>query len=396
MTRFPDNPFRPGFGRNPACRGRRPEAEAVLSGLLRMLRGGKPDAQAAFLYGPRGNGKTVLLQWLEAQAAQRSQGRPIVEVRLSVTDMASPAAVAQAILNATAGAGDRAGLSVEGSFGLPGLASVRVTGRSRERSLSLAEALSEGTEPLLVTLDEAHEAAPQMLSGLLNVAQEAGRRRPVAAVFAGTPGLAGTLRAAHASFWNRGRKLRIGLLGEEEAREVLAWPFRDAGLEANDEAVVVLAAAADCYPYFLQLYGEAAWQVVEASGGRAFLPEHVAPALAAAERDRDLYYSDRYMEFRDAGLVPLARDVAEAFAGSAAVPAQRRLTDAQLDAVLVRHGNIAEMEGFLVRTGFVWRDDREVDWTPGIPSLMDYMVERIPAPATPGPSRTPRGCVTRG
>ena len=99
----------------------------------------------------------------------------------------------------------------------------------------------------------------------------------------------------------------------------------------------------------------------------------------SAAIDRDLYYSDRYMEFRDAGLVPLARDVAAAFAASAHAPAERRLSDAQLDAVLVRHGSAVEMEAFLVRTGFVWRDDRELDWTPEIPSLMDYMIERIPA-----------------
>ena len=42
-------------------------------------------------------------------------------------------------------------------------------------------------------------------------------------------------------------------------------------------------------------------------------------------------YSTRYMEFRDAGLVPLARDVAVVFAECADAPADRRLSDIQLD-----------------------------------------------------------------
>ena len=383
MTRFPDNPFRPGFGLDPAGRGRRPEAEAVLSNFLRMLHGGKPGAYAAFLYGPRGNGKTVLLHWLRSEAAKEDGrgGKGIVLVRISITDMASSAAVAQAILNATSDPRDRAGLAVEGSVGLPGLASVRVTGRSRERSLSLSEALSEGAEPLLVTLDEAHEAPPEMLGGLLNVVQEAGEVRPVAAVFAGTPGLARTLRSAHASFWSRGRRLRIGLLPEESAQAVLARPFRDAGLGADDEAVAALAAAADHYPYFLQLYGEAVWRVVEASGGRALRPEHVAPALAAADGARQDYYLDRYEEFSDAGLLPVARIVAEAFVGSAGTPANRRLSDAELNEVLTHHGNAAETKAFLVAKGYVWQETPgDPSWSPGIPSLMDYMVERIPGP----------------
>ena len=380
MTRFPDNPFRPGAGLDPAHRGRRPEVEGVLSRVLRSLRDGRPGAELAFLYGPRGNGKTVLLQWIEAQAARRPEGRPIVEVRLSVTDMASPACVAQAILNATGGAGDRTGLTVEGSVGLPGLASVRVAGRGRERALTLSETLSEGVEPLLVTLDEAHEAPPRMLGELLNVAQIAGRRRPVAAVFAGTPGLERTLLEAHASFWSRGRKLRIGLLGKEQAREVLARPFRAAGLKADGEAVAALAAAADCYPYFLQLYGEAAWPVVEASGGRALRPEHVAPALAAADGARQDYYLDRYREFSHARLLPVARVVAEAFVASAVAPAGQRLSDAALDGLLAGRGDAAETKAFLVAKGYVWQErPGDPSWSPGIPSLMDYMVERIPA-----------------
>ena len=380
MMRFPENPFRPGAGRSPAHRGRRPEVESVLSDILRSLRSGRADTELAFLYGPRGTGKTVLLLWLEAEAERRTGGRQIVQARISITDMSSPSSVAQTILNAAAGPADRVSLTIEGSAGVPGLGSVRVAGTGRPRPLSLAEALSERTEPLLLTLDEAHEALPKMLGGLLNVVQEAGRRRPIAAVLAGTPGLERTLLEAHASFWSRGEKLRIGLLPEESAREVLSRPFRDAGLEADDEAIAALASAADNYPYFLQLYGRAAWRVVEASGGRALRAEHVTETLAAADGARRDYYLDRYREFSHAGLLPLARLVADAFVASADTPAERRLPDMALDRILTRHGSAVDSKAFLIAKGYVWQEAvGDPSWSPGIPSLMDYMTENIPA-----------------
>ena len=44
--------------------------------------------------------------------------------------------------------------------------------------------------------------------------------------------------------------------------------------------------------------------------------------------------------------------------------------------LLSRHaGDPAEMRTLLNAKGFVWQDDDD-HWTPGIPSLMDYMIER--------------------
>ena len=101
--------------------------------------------------------------------------------------------------------------------------------------------------------------------------QRAGEHRPIAAVLAGTPGLADTLSAGKASFWSRGDDLAVGLLPRPEARTVLAQPFLDTGLDVDDGAVASLVRTADDYPYFPQLYEAAALDVVKESGSRRLL-----------------------------------------------------------------------------------------------------------------------------
>ena len=168
-----------------------------------------------------------------------------------------------------------------------------------------------------------------------------------------------------------GEKLAVGLLPEDEARTVLARPFLDAGLEAGADSVSELARAADDYPYFLQLYGAAAWDAVKATGTGGIRPEHVTAAIDATSVPRRKYYRERYEEFRKANALPLARDVALAFS-----KADRPMTDAKLNALLARHnGDPVEMRTLLNAKGFVWQDDDD-HWTPGIPSLMGYMIDR--------------------
>ena len=86
-----------------------------------------------------------------------------------------------------------------------------------------------------------------------------------------------------------------------------------------------------------------------------------------------MYYGDRYVEFDERNLLPLARDVALAFC---AAP-KRRLGLAELNAVLARHGeDRAGMKAFLVAKGYIWQDADGSSWTLSIPSLMGYMIEQ--------------------
>ena len=366
------NPFRPGAGRQPGYMGHREGVERPLLDIVDRLRAGEADLGLIYLYGPRGNGKTVLLRWLAEHAGQKAGELPITQVRLLPEHLTSSEMLVQRIRSAigrTLGMLDNLTVGLEA--GIPGV-SLKVGSEPRgDPMLGLSEWLEQDRYPVLFSLDEAHEADPTVLGRFLNAVQLGGQQRPVGAVLAGTPGLLDTLAASRASFWSRGEKLAVGLLPEDEARAVLARPFLDAGLEADAGAVAELARAADDYPYFLQLYGAAAWDAVKATGAGGIRPEHVTAAIDATSVPRRKYYRERHEEFRKANALPLARDVALAF-----TEADHPMTDARLNRLLVRHaGDPAEMLSMLNAKGFVWQDDDD-HWTPGIPSLMEYMIAR--------------------
>ena len=145
-----------------------------------------------------------------------------------------------------------------------------------------------------------------------------------------------------------------------------------AGIDAAADAAATLAEAAHNYPYFLQLHGEAAWDVVADTGTPGLDMEHVPAVLDAADAQRKMYYSHRHAEFRRRNRAPLARDVALAF-GSAP---NGTLATGELTRLLERHGESpAELEDFLAANGYIWQDEDGSAWTPDLPSLMDYMVE---------------------
>ena len=369
---IPMNPFQPGAGLLPGYMGRRPAIERPLLDIVNRLRTGQVGPRLAYLYGPRGNGKTVLLQWLAEHAKQEGGELPIAQVRLLPEHLMSSGMLVQRIRSAvrqTPGIFDS--LSVNLEAGIPGV-SLKVGSETRDDSiLGLSDWLEQDRYPVLFSLDEAHEADPVVLGRLLNAVQLAGQQRPVGAVLAGTPGLLDTLAASRASFWSRGEKLAVGRLPDGEAHAVLAQPFLDAGLEANADSIADLARSADDYPYFLQLYGAAAWDAVKATAAREIRPEHVNAAIEATAVPRRQYYRERYDEFRKANALPLARAVALAFNETG-----RPMTDPRLNALLARHaGDPAEMLSMLTAKGFVWQDDND-HWTPGIPSLMEYMIDR--------------------
>ena len=142
-----------------------------------------------------------------------------------------------------------------------------------------------------------------------------------------------------------------------------------AGFTAEDSALAALAQAADDYPFFLQLYGETAWNTLQQSNARVLSTEHVEATIRTIEPRRRQYYQDRYREFQKDGTLPLVRDVALALRDAGG-----EMTDSQLNAVLARHdGSIGTMLSLLNGRGFIWQDGDD-HWTSGIPSLMDYMI----------------------
>lgn len=364
-------PFRPGAGSRPAYMGHRPEIEQPLLDTLRWLRQRQVEPHFQYLYGPRGNGKTVLLRWLDEEAQKGSANQSIARIRLLPEDLRSPEKLGAALIEAQPWLPRnlkrlRVGLKAN----VAGWISTSADGQGSSMDLALGRLLGSGSSPVLMTLDEAHEVDTQMLGDLLNAVQYAGQTRPIGIVLAGTPGLVDTLAASKATFWSRGQRLPVDLLSREAAQSVLSESLSRAGYQIDDFAVSTLADVADGYPFFLQLYGDAAWEALRKSDGTIVCQKHAEAAIEAVAPRRREYYRDRYREFQKEGALPLARDVALAFR-----EAGGEMTDSDLNAVLAKYDEPSQPRILLLnKWGFIWQhgDNR---WTSGIPSLMDYMIE---------------------
>lgn len=72
-------PFRSGPGRPPSYLAGRGDEQAACRAFLNELRNGRPPPREIVFYGPRGNGKTALLVWLQEEAVS-SFGLDIVRL----------------------------------------------------------------------------------------------------------------------------------------------------------------------------------------------------------------------------------------------------------------------------------------------------------------------------
>ena len=371
-------PFRPDPGGLPPYLAGRESEQALCLALLGDLQDGLAPPREIVLHGPRGNGKTALLAWLQQEAA----AYPGVDVlRLTPADIPSEPRLIERVL--------------PGSW-LQRLAPNEISfhgitwrpGQGHPPPLDEALEARARKKPLILLLDEAHTLDERVGCTLLNASQKIGRDLPFLLVLAGTPSLRSHLNTMNASFWNRAERRPIGRLDPRAAEAAIQRPLHNENIDIDEDALAHVVRESYGYPYFVQLWGEAVWRQAAAATapdtGRRVTRAAVGAAQAAFDRMRDGYYLDRYEELEKLRLLAAARAVADAF------KAQSLLDDMQLEtAVLQGLGTacgadrMAAAKETLRHLGYVWRPEARPMWEPGIPSLMDYVREY--APATPNP-----------
>ncbi len=306
------NPYAPGAGQRPPELAGRDEQLDAFDVVLERVARGRPE-RSIVLTGLRGVGKTVLLNALRSAAVRSGWGTGKLEARPEQSlrrPLAS--AVHQAVreLGPAGGAGDHA-LGVVKAFAQreqvagsgraaaklrdrwnPGITVPAVTGRadSGDIEIDLVELLSDlgGTAAdtgrgIAVFIDEMQDLGADDVSALCAACHEISQSRlPVIVVGAGLPHLPAVLSASKSYSERLFRYSRIDRLDRAAADAALELPAQDEGAGFTPEALDAMYAATGGYPYFIQAYGKAVWDLAPASPMTA---DDVAVAAPEAESE---------------------------------------------------------------------------------------------------------------
>ena len=121
---------------------------------------------------------------------------------------------------------------------------------------------SQDNQPLLIALDEAHASAPNVLGDLLSTAQSLnGRKQHIAVALAGTPDLLDVLEDPECqATWvldraSEDRLVAVGNLTDAECERALSVPLRTLGVDFVASELAEATQLCRGSPYFTQLLG---------------------------------------------------------------------------------------------------------------------------------------------
>jgi hypothetical protein len=259
------NPFKPTFGVSPPVLAGRYE---ILEEFATALAEGPGALERACLFiGPRGTGKTVMLNEVEAIARQRGwhvvadTATPGLLARLE--EQRLPELLRQLDPDATT-------WRLKGVSGFGIGAEWETTERHarppdlRAQLRLLSELIpASGGAGLLLTVDEIHGAERGELRQIGATIQHCFREQlPVAFVAAGLPAAVNDMLANDKvlTFLRRGARYELGDVDLVEAAHALEAPISDAGRTITADALDVAARASAGYPFMIQMIGAQLWR----------------------------------------------------------------------------------------------------------------------------------------
>ena len=283
------NPYTPNAGaKPPVLVGREDELEEF-DVLLHRLEAGHTE-KSLIVVGLRGVGKTVLLGEFRQLALDREWH--VVEIEVSKWDDAqfrrSIARELRRVLHSLSarrwsqklrdamGALRSFTLKVDSeghlTVGLDADASVGVADSGdldadlSDLLVGVGEAAREHDTGVVLLLDELHFLSrPQMEALIAAVHKTVQRSLPITAAAAGLPQIHELVGDAKTYAERLFKFPSLGRLDDADAREVLREPARLLDVRFGDEALAVGLEFSEGYPYFLQEFGEAAWDLASGS-----------------------------------------------------------------------------------------------------------------------------------
>jgi hypothetical protein len=284
------NPYAPGAGqRPPELAGRDAELLAFDVVLERVARG--RSERSIVLTGLRGVGKTVLLNALRSAAVRAGWGTGKLEARPEQS-LRRPLAAALHVAIRELGGGHPGAaehvLGVLRSFAQkdspgaklrerwqPGIEVAAVPGRADSGDIEIdlvelfgdvAGLAADAGRGIAVFIDEMQDLAAEDVSALCAACHELSQNGlPLVVVGAGLPHLPAVLSASKSYSERLFRYARIDRLDRSAADRALQSPARDEGAEFTADGLAAMYEITAGYPYFLQAYGKAVWDIAPGS-----------------------------------------------------------------------------------------------------------------------------------
>ena len=377
-AKLKDNPFQAGTGHVPAMLAGRDDEMDLLTQVIERLDSpradnrfklAKPPFPPVKIVGPRGVGKTVLLNWSKEQATNRfirfesCEGLKRDQANLAMQKMLEN--IAGGITKMLRKI-QRFGVSVAGKAGMDV--------QMREAELiytDVVKAVMEA-EPLLLLLDEVQHYDLALLGAVLQGSQKLiGEGYPLGLVLAGTPGLDSHLRKAESTFIIRSQKIYINTLNDAATREALKVPLKQEDVKVTPAALKAMAAQTDNYPYFIQLVGQHVWNAMAKAGREDIDVKLVRQAGDKARKEREFIYTEAYNHMSESGLLPYARQVLQMIESNGGQVKSQAIIDMLIEKNAgVDYERAHEIRSGLQNDGFIWSENNNVK--PGIPSFFDY------------------------
>jgi hypothetical protein len=295
------NPYTPGSGTAPPILAGRDDQLALIDSAADQVEANR-QANPMIFVGLRGMGKTSLLQtcqdrlrsrgWLAGWTETRNKLDPRDAIRnivaeaagMSVPGLQNELANGEHSINGTTLQRRSGGFS----FGIEARPEARDAYDDLVAFLRrIGSAARRNKVGVALLIDELQIFHKRDLAILVQ-AISAVKTEPVVLIGAGLPHLP-TVMAKANTYAERFRFEKIDDLDEEAARLAVTGPAAAEGVAWKDDALELLLAHCDGYPYFIQLYASETWN--RRDGTSAIETHHVRSALASAQRvlDSGLY-----------------------------------------------------------------------------------------------------------
>lgn len=283
------NPYAPGAGSPPPELAGRGAVRTAVMVCIERLRLGRP-AKSVILVGLRGVGKTVLLDQMRKDAEVKGVHTVMIEApeHKSLPALLAPQLrLALIRLSRIEAARDYAIRGLRALAGFAGKMKIRYSdievGLDYEAEAGLADngdleadltalleqvgmAAREAKTVLVIFIDELQYVVETQMAALISALHRCSQKQlPVTVVGAGLPQLRGRMGEAKSYAERLFEFFDISPLGETEARDAIVKPAEKEGVEVQEEAVALIIAKTQGYPYFLQEWGKHAWDVAPQS-----------------------------------------------------------------------------------------------------------------------------------